>query len=183
MRQSPRAEGFVELEQDFARLLKLVDGKKWLSKSVPANDGNLWGALKKEIPGFFTGFNQLNFICSDQGGVRFFDFPQETSEAEIQGNLQLKRKEYFNAREELLFKTRMSAPRPDKTREVLVSYLPKQLLTEAQNLCRDCGFSLGRLVTSIDSLVGASQRQLQRPLAETCIILQVGYSHVQTSSW
>lgn len=178
MRQSPRAEGFVELEQDFARLLKLADGNKWLSQTVSANDGNLWGALKKEIPGFFTGFNKINFICSDQGGVRFFDFPQEASESEVQGNLQLKRKEYFNVREELLFKSRMGAPRPDKTREVLVSYLPRQLLTEAQNLCRDCGFTLGRLTTSIDAMVGAFQRQLQRPVPDTCIVLQIGYSHV-----
>lgn len=178
MRQSPRAEGFVELEQDFARLLKLADGKKWLSQTVSANDGNLWGALKKAIPGFFAGFNRLNFICSDQGGLRFFDFPQEASKTEILGNLQLKRKEYFNVREELLFKARMGAPRPDKTREVLVSYLPKQLLTDAQNLCRDCGFSLGRLTTSIDSIVGAFQRQLQRPVVDTCIVLQIGYSHV-----
>lgn len=178
MRQSPRVEGFVELEQDFARLLKMADGKMWLSKTVPAINGDLWGALQKEVPSFFTGFNQLNFICSDQGGVRFFDFPQEASETEIQGNLQLKRKEYFNVREELLFKTRLSAPRPDKAREVLVSYLPKQLLTDAKNLCTDCDFLFGRLTTSIDSMVGAFQRQLQRPVAETCIILQIGYSHV-----
>lgn len=178
MWQSPRAEGFVELEQDFARLLKSADGKKWLSRTVTANDGNLWGALKKEIPGFFAGLSQLNFVCSDQGGVRFFDFPQETTEAEIQGNLQLKRKEYFNVREELLFKIRMGAPRSDKTREVLVSYLPKQMFADAEKLCRECGISLGRLTTSIDALVGAYHRQLQRPVADTCVILQVGYSHV-----
>jgi len=178
MWQSPRAEGFVELEQDFARLLKPADGKKWLSQTVSANDGNLWGALKKEIPRFFAGLNQLNFICSGQGGVRFCDFPQEASESEIQGNLQLKRKEYFNAREELLFKVRMGSPKVDKTREVLVSFLPKQILTDAQNLCRECGFTMGRLTTSIDTLVGAYLRQLQRPVADTCVILQVGYSYV-----
>lgn len=178
MWQSSRAEGFVELEQDFARLLKNAGGKKWLCKKITSDDGNLWGALKREIPGFFGGSVQLNFVSSDQGGVRSIDFPQEASEAEILGNLQLKRKDYFNAREELLFKVRLCAPRADKNREVVVSYLPKFILEQAQTLCRETGFILGKLTTAVDTLFGAFQRQLQRPIADTCVILQVGFSHV-----
>jgi hypothetical protein len=178
MWQSPRADGFVELEQDFARLLKNVGGKKWLCKTVTPDDGNLWGALKKEMPKFFSSSELVNFISSDQGGVRIFDFPHDVSESEIIGNLQLKRKEYFNSREELLFKVRLGQPRADKNREVTVSYLTKSLYEQIESCCRETGLQLGKVSTAIDTLLGAFNRQLQRSVADVCVILQVGYSYV-----
>lgn len=178
MWKTMRVEGFVELEQEYARLLRNVDGKKWQSMIVPAVDGNPWEALKGVVPTFFSANTHLNFIGSAQGDVRFVTFPQDATEAEIHGNLQLKRKDYFNAREDLLLKTRSGPLREDKTRDVLVSYLPKVLYDEAKNLCQATGMSMGRLATSADTLFGTLERQRQGPSPDTCIVLQIGYSRV-----
>ena len=45
MWQPKQTEGFVELESDYARLLKCEDGKKWSSMLVtPEND--IWTSRK-----------------------------------------------------------------------------------------------------------------------------------------
>ncbi|NCB39041.1 MAG: hypothetical protein EOM80_09745 [Erysipelotrichia bacterium] len=72
--------------------------------------------------------------------------------------------------------------RPDKTREVIVSWLPASLLEQAQRLCIETGFAIGRLTTSLDATFGAFQRQLQTPPQETAIVLKIGYSHVHLAA-
>ncbi len=178
MLQTSYAEGFIEIEHDFVRFLKIEKGHNWVGKTISTSDTSLWSDLKKEVTDFFHPGTRLNFICSDQGLLRSMEFPKEATEAEIVGNLQLKRKEYFNAREEMLFKVRSSQIANGNNKDVFVSALPKTILDQSKNLCEETGCRLNRLTTSADALFGAFQRQLQHPVSDTCVILQVGYSRV-----
>lgn len=172
-----KTEGFVEIDQESARLLRYTDGPAWECVSVTAHEGDLWSDLEKMIVVFFPPQCKLNFVLSTQADLRILSFPGTASEADIIGNLQLKRAEYFNTRDELLLKVRLGAI-IDKSRDVLASFVPKDYLVRIKTLCQNIGMTLGRLVTSADAVFGALERQLQGPVASTCLLLQVGYARV-----
>ena len=115
--------GFVEIESDYARLLKNEDGIKWTSLIVtPETD--IWSTLKKAIPSFFAPKTVLNFVCPVDGGTLVFEFPSNISDKDIEGNLQVNRRNLFNEAEELYIKLKRGSENlsTQKT-DITASYL------------------------------------------------------------
>ncbi len=178
MWQAKTTEGFVELENDYARLLKNVDGTKW-SSLVVTPEGDIWSALKKAIPSFFPPKASLNFICPSNGGTLVFEFPSDLTDKEIEGNLQVNRKNFFNEAGELFFKIKKgNVNQVTKKREITVSYITTSTVENIKNLCETVSVKLSKITTLPDSLFGALKRQYADHGKEVNICIQIGYSKV-----
>ncbi len=179
MWQPKQTEGFVELESDYARLLKCEDGKKW-SSIIVTPESDIWTALKKAIPSFFAPKVTLNFVCSYDGGTSVFGFPGNLTDKEIEGNLQVNRKNLFNEPEELFFKLKKgSVNQVTQQRDITVSYVKKSIIENIKNLCEIVGVKLGKITTLPDSLLGALSRQYYKSIGkEVNICIQIGFSKV-----
>lgn len=180
MWQAKQSEGFVELEQDYARLLKSTDGVKWSSKIVTPDGGDIWTPLKKAIPEFFAPKVTLNFICSELGGVSVIEFPNNTTDKDIESNLQINRKNFFNIPEELCFKLKKGAVNQiTNKREMTVSFATKSVITSIESLCGITDTKLGKITTLPNTLVGALKRQYGDQVGKAVnILIQIGYSKV-----
>ena len=179
MWQAKQTEGFVELESDYARLLKNEDGINWTSTIItPA--GDIWSALKKAIPEFFSPKATLNFVCPSDGGTLVFEFPGNLTDKEIEGNLQLNRKNFFNEVEELCFKLKKgNTNQVTQKRDIVTSYVKNSTVENIKNLCLASSVKLGKITTLPDSLFGALKRQFGNKYGnEVNICIQIGFSKV-----
>lgn len=174
--------GFVEIESSYARLVR-HETQGWACKTIPLVGDSPWPLLKTEMQSFFPGGSQLVFVFQERCGIRMFHFPSTLSPTEILGNLRLRRDEYFGSREEYLLSLRMGNPVDGKNREVYVTFVPRSLSDSAQELCASLGYSLQRIVTGFDALLGATARQLGRNNPETVVIASLGYSQVNLAAW
>lgn len=179
MWQAKQAEGFVELEQDYARLAKTDDGVKWVSQTVYPETGDMWTSLKKVIPEFFAPKATLNFVCAFTGGLSVFEFPSNSSDKEIENNLQVSRKNFFNQMDELCFKLKKGPiNQVTSKRDVIVSYCTKPTMEDIKSLCAATDTKLGKVTTLPDTLIGAMERQYGDFGDSVNLVLQVGYSRV-----
>lgn len=171
--------GFVEIESDYARLLKNEDGIKWTSLIVtPETD--IWSTLKKAIPSFFAPKTVLNFVCPVDGGTLVFEFPSNISDKDIEGNLQVNRRNLFNEAEELYIKLKRGSENlsTQKT-DITASYLKLSTIENIKNLCLEINYRLGKISTLPDTLMGAIFRQFKNTLEkEVNICIHLGYSKV-----
>ena len=179
MWQPKQKQGFVELEADYARLLKNEDGIKWSSEIVTP-DGDIWTALKKAIPNFFPPKATLNFVCPADGGTLIFEFPSNLTDKEIEGNLQVNRKNFFNEAEELYFKLKKgNVNAVTQKRDITTSYVKVSTIENIKNLCLASSVELGKITTLPDSLFGALKRQYNQTFGnEVNICIQIGFSKV-----
>ena len=179
MWQPKYSEGFVELENDYARLLKNDDGIKW-SSVIVTPEGDIWTALKKAIPAFFSPRTTLNFVCPADGGTLVFEFPSNISDKELEGNLQVNRKNFFNEVEELCFKLKKgNVNSVTQKRDITTSYVKISTVENIKNLCLAASVNLGKITTLPDSLFGALKRQFNKKYGnEVNICIQIGFSKV-----
>lgn len=177
MWRPPQREGFIELEQGFARLLKNENGTVWESKVVKAQDLSLYDEIKKAIPEFFQKGTKINFICTDTGGFQLIQFPEELKSQDILNNLRINKKELFNTTEDLLFKT-SEQPCEDGTRKVAVSYVPKATTLEIEKIMVDKNYPLAKITTNLDALLGAFERTIEQPAGNCDLVIHIGYSRV-----
>lgn len=129
MWQTPQREGFVELEQNFARLLRNKGGTTWVSKIVNPNESGLLQAVAKELPEFFEKGTLINFICTESGGFQLVDFPKDLKKTDIINNLKLNKKELFNTKTELTFNV-YDHSYESETKKVAVSFLPTSVIED-----------------------------------------------------
>lgn len=174
--------GFVEVEASYARLVR-HEAQGWACKTIPLEGDSPWPLLKTEMQSFFPVGSYLVFVFHERCGIRMLQFPTTLSQPEILGNLRLRREEYFGSREEFLLSLRMGNPVDDKNREVYVSFVPRSSADSAQEVCADLGFTLQRVVTGFDALLGATARQLGRNSPETVVVASFGYSQVKLAAW
>ncbi len=178
MWRPPQREGFIELEQNYARLLKNDNGTVWESKTVRAQESSLYDEIKKEIPEFFQKGTKINFVCTDTGGFQLIQFPDELKSQDILNNLRVNKKELFNTTEELLFKTK-DQPCDDGTRKVAVSYIPKGTSTEIEKvIANNKNYSLGKITTNLDALLGAFARTTDQSHGDADLLIYIGHSRV-----
>lgn len=171
--------GFIEIETDYARLLRNKDGKVWSSLIVTQDSVDIWSALSKAIPEFFPEKTELNFICSIDGGSLVFEFPNNLTDQEILGNLQANRKTFFNETEELHFSIKKGSINPtNQKREITVSYIKQSTLDNIKLLCQTIDYKLGKITTLPDSLLGSIHRQYKNIGKEVNICIQIGFSRV-----
>ena len=171
--------GFVEIESDYARLLKNEDGVKW-SSTIVYPEINIWSALKKAIPSFFAPKTTLNFICPVDAGTMVLEFPANLNDKEIEGNLQVNRRNIFNEAEELYFKLKRGSTNYDtQKRDITASYAKLSTIDSIKNLCLESNVKLGKISTLPDSLLGAIYRQYKKNSnKEVNICIHIGYSKV-----
>ena len=179
MWQAKQTLGFVELESDYARLLKNEDGNKW-SSLIVNTEGDYWSALKKAIPSFFAPRTTLNFVCSVDSGTLVLEFPSNLSDKEIEGNLQVNRRNFFNESEELFFKLRKGRSNLDTNkRDITASYIKLSTIENIKAVCLESNVRLGKISTLPDSLFGAIYRQFKKTFnKEVNICIHIGYSKV-----
>ncbi len=161
MWRSKKSVGFIEIEADYARLLKNEDGINWQSLIV-AGEGDIWTSLTKAIPSFFAKKTIIDFICSNDSGTLVFGLPSNLSDEEIEGNLQINRRSFFNESEELHFAIKKSEENKDTQKsDYIVSYIKKSLIENIKNLCDETKVKLGKISTLPDTLFGALNRQFK----------------------
>ena len=172
-------EGFVELESDYARLLKCVDGTKWSSHIVVPETGDIWTSLKKAIPEFFAPKATINFVCPADGGTAVIEFPANSTEKDIEGNLQINRRNFFDVTEELCFKLKKGQLNQiTQKRDVAVSYATKSIIDNIKNLCEASSVKLGKVTTLPESLFGSLRRQFGNLGNNVNLCIQIGFSKV-----
>lgn len=177
MWQTPQREGFVELEQNFARLLRNKGGTTWVSKIVNPNESGLLQAVAKELPEFFEKGTLINFICTESGGFQLVDFPKDLKKTDIINNLKLNKKELFNTKTDLTFNVYDHSFEAD-TKKVAVSFLPTSVIEDITQAIAGTDFKLGKITTGPDTLMGAFARIYTQQPGVTDLIIQVGYSRV-----
>lgn len=179
MWQAKQMEGFVELENDYARLLKCVDGTKWSSHIVVPETGDIWTSLKKAIPEFFAPKATINFVCPADGGTAVIEFPANSTEKDIEGNLQINRRNFFDVTEELCFKLKKGQLNQiTQKRDVAVSYATKSIIDNIKNLCEASSVKLGKVTTLPESLFGSLRRQFGNLGNNVNLCIQIGFSKV-----
>lgn len=179
MWQAKQMEGFVELESDYARLLKCVDGTKWSSHIVVPETGDIWTSLKKAIPEFFAPKATINFVCPADGGTAVIEFPANSTEKDIEGNLQINRRNFFDVTEELCFKLKKGQLNQiTQKRDVAVSYATKSIIDNIKNLCEASSVKLGKVTTLPESLFGSLRRQFGNLGNNVNLCIQIGFSKV-----
>ena len=170
--------GFIEIETDYARLLKNEDGTKW-SSTIVYPEMNIWSALKKVIPTFFAPKTTLNFVCPAEAGTMVLEFPSNLTDKEIEGNLQVNRRNFFNEIEELYFKLKKGVPNlVTNKRDIVTSYVKVSTIENIKNLCLESNVRLGKITTLPDSLFAAISRQYKKYGKEVNICIHIGYSKV-----
>lgn len=179
MWQAKQMEGFVELENDYARLLKCVDSTKWSSHIVVPETGDIWTSLKKAIPEFFAPKATINFVCPADGGTAVIEFPANSTEKDIEGNLQINRRNFFDVTEELCFKLKKGQLNQiTQKRDVAVSYATKSIIDNIKNLCEASSVKLGKVTTLPESLFGSLRRQFGNLGNNVNLCIQIGFSKV-----
>ena len=179
MWQAKEMEGFVELENDYARLLRCNDGKNWSSQIVVPETGDIWTSLKKAIPEFFAPKAILNFVCPANGGTTVMEFPANSTDKDIEGNLQLNRRDFFDVTEELCFKLNKGlVNQVTQKRDVVISYATKSVIDNIKSLCDASSAKLGKITSLPDSLFGAVRRQFGNLGNNVNICIQIGFSKV-----
>lgn len=179
MWQAKDMEGFVELETDYARLLRCNDGKNWSSQIVIPETGDIWTSLKKAIPEFFAPKATLNFVCPANGGTVVLEFPSNSTDKDIEANLQINRRDLFDVTEDLCFKlTKGLVNQVTQKRDVTVSYATKSVIDNIKSLCAASSAKLGKITTLPDSLFGALRRQFGNLGNNVNICIQIGFSKV-----
>ncbi len=179
MWQAKELEGFVELENDYARLLKCTNGTGWSSKIVVPETGDIWTSLKKAIPEFFAPKATINFICPANGGTTVMEFPANSTDKDIESNLQINRRDFFDITEELCFKLNKGlVNQVTQKRDVVVSYVTKSIIDNIKSLCAASSAKLGKITTLPDSLFGSLRRQFGNLGNNVNICIQIGFSKV-----
>lgn len=176
-----KTEGYICIDQDYCRLLKLAnDGKTWTSLSVVNVGGSLKENLVNSIKQFFRHKAKVNVVLSDKSRTVFMNFPSNLDEEAIIKNLDLNKKDYFYTTDELAYAIkRHKNPVNREQTTVAISYCPKETIRNLTALYKASGIKMGRLTTASDCLLGTLQRQFPKIKNDTVnLVIQVAYSNV-----
>ena len=170
-------EGVIEVEENYVRFL-IPGGSVWQSCYFSLADTDVFEVLRKHMPDTFGSLRQASVVLNVQAGARILPFPATMNEAEILEHLELKRDDYFGGNAELVYALRPLVGTDPKNREYLVSYVNRIFVNRLQSLFESIGFTLNRVTTGIEALIGAYLRQPRTRTDKQVCLISLGYTSV-----
>ncbi len=170
-------EGVIEIEENYVRFL-IPSGTAWKSCWFSLASVDVFELLRTQMLPAFGSLRQASVVLNVQAGARILPFPITMHEPEILEHLELKRDDYFGGNAELVYALRPLAGTDGKTREYLVSHVNRIFVNRLQSLFESLGFTLNRVTSGIEALIGAYLRQ-PKPRAEKQVcLISLGYTSV-----
>lgn len=171
------AEGVLEIEESYIRVF-CPSGTSWKTETIALAGKELFDTLRREVPRLMGPIRQISVVLHVQAGNKVLPFPIAMGQPEILEHLEIKREDYFSSNAELAFATRQLAGNDPRNREYLVSYVNKALLHRMTETLSEIGFSVNRVCTALEAMIGAHLHQTQGAGEGPVCLLMLGYSTV-----